>query len=84
MSDPILPFDSAPEPAERTPAGDPIYHYEDAAPFELAGGDDENIAAISDHIERHVGPISGVFHELLSDQVHIDVHIVAPSADFPF
>jgi len=86
MSDTSLPPNSAPEPADHTPTGSPIYHYDDVTPppFELAMGNGEAIAAISDHIERHVGPISGVFHEMISDHVHIDVHIVAPSADFPF
>lgn len=29
---------------------------------------------ISAHIEKHLGKITHVFHEVLSDQVHIDVH----------
>jgi len=78
-----------PEPdqhPEQSESGAPIYRYEDVEPaeFSLATGDDEAIAAISRHIEQHVGPISGVFHELISDQVHIDVHFVPPTADFPF
>ncbi len=85
MSDTTPQPDPAPEPADSTPTGAPIYHYDEApAPFELASGDEDTIAAVSDHIERHVGPVSGVLHELLSDHVHIDVHIVAPSADYPF
>lgn len=31
---------------------------------------------ISGHIERHVGRIATVFHEIVSDDVHIDVHHV--------
>ncbi len=50
----------------------------------MAGGDDVTITAIADHIERHLGPVQGVYHELISDKVHLDVHVVAPSADFPF
>ncbi|RZL08607.1 MAG: suppressor of fused domain protein [Hymenobacter sp.] len=77
---------SAPEPTESTPASSPVYRYEDVvpAPFELASGDGAAIEAISAHIEQHIGAIGSVLHELLSDQVHIDVHIVAPSADYPF
>lgn len=48
--------------------------------FELAVGDSENIEAISEHIERHIGPIETVYHELISDLVHIDVHFV-PATD---
>jgi len=40
--------------------------------------------AISGHIEQHIGPIATVWHEILSDLVHIDVHQVAPTADRPF
>ncbi|SNR63853.1 suppressor of fused domain protein [Hymenobacter mucosus] len=71
---------------ETTGSGAPIYRYEDVEPepFSLAAGDEEAIAAISAHIEQHVGPISSVFHEIVSDKVHIDVHIVAPNKDFPF
>ena len=74
---------------ERSPSGDIIYRYEDVEPakpaeFQLAAGDEQAIEAISHHIEQHIGPISGVFHELISDLVHIDVHCVEPSANFPF
>jgi len=74
---------------ERSPSGAIIYRYDDAEPakpaeFQLAAGDEQAIEAISHHIEQHIGPISGVFHELISDLVHIDVHCVEPSADFPF
>ena len=67
-------------------SGAPIYRYDDVkpAPFEPARGDEAAIGAISAHIERYLGPVSGVYHELVSDKVHLDVHIVAPSADFPF
>jgi hypothetical protein len=79
----LLPDQDQPE---TSPSGAPIYRYEgvEPAPFELASGDEDTIVAISDHIERHIGPIAGVFHELVSDQVHLDVYVVAPSADFPF
>ncbi|SHL43217.1 suppressor of fused domain protein [Hymenobacter psychrotolerans] len=71
---------------ELTPSGSPVYRYDTVEPeeFSLASGDDTTIEAISEHIERHIGPVSGVFHELISDKVHLDVHFVEPSADFPF
>lgn len=40
--------------------------------------------AISDHIEKHAGPIGNVWHEIVSDLVHIDVHQVAPTKDRPY
>jgi hypothetical protein len=81
---PTPPASPGQDEPELSPSGAPIYRYEGAAPFELANGDDDTIAAISDHIERHLGPVSGVYHELISDKVHLDVYIVSPSADFPF
>ena len=79
---PILP--TGPDEPEHSPSGAPIYRHEDAAPFEPASGDNASIAAIAAHIERHLGPVSGVYHELISDKVHLDVHVVPPSAEFPF
>jgi hypothetical protein len=65
---------------ERTEHGDPIYRYgvkntpKWTAP-DMSGSSLEQIGA---HITKHVGPVETVFHELVSDLVHIDVHIVAP------
>lgn len=41
-------------------------------------GDLELIEQVSAHIERHVGPITMVYHEIVSDELHIDVHHVQP------
>ena len=35
-----------------------------------------DIDAISNHIERHVGRVHTVFHEIVSDDLHIDIHHV--------
>jgi len=45
---------------------------------------DNSIELTSDHIERHVGKIETVLHEVLSDIVHVDVHVVAPHPDRPY
>lgn len=68
-------------------AGTPIYQYDkqndndDFHPPEQAPA---YLEEISDHIEEHIGPIEMVFHEILSEYVHIDVHWVKPSDDFPY
>ena len=62
----------------------PIHRHGEPKPFQMAIGDSENIEAISRHIERFVGKPATVFHELISDKVHIDVHIVEPSEQFPW
>ncbi len=45
---------------------------------------DNSIEAITAHIEKHVGPISNVWHEIMSDIVHVDVHQVAPTEERPY
>jgi hypothetical protein len=52
--------------------------------FELAIGDTETITAIENHIEKNIGTGGTVFHEIVSDLVHIDVHMVPPSEKFPW
>jgi hypothetical protein len=71
---------------ELSESGNPIYRYEDKQDRELkpAFGDEENIEKISEHIEKYIGKIESVFHEIVSDIVHIDVHWVRPSSKFPF
>lgn len=59
-------------------SGQPIYHHNEPTSFEAPKGE-EFIEEISSHIEQHLGSISTVFHELLSDTVHIDVHVVPPN-----
>jgi hypothetical protein len=70
--------------SEQDPKIGPTHRHGDAKPFEMAFGDSENMEAISQHITRWIGAPATVFHELLSDKVHIDVHIVAPSEKFPW
>ena len=51
--------------------------------FEPANGNEDNIAAVSDRIERYIGPVEMVFHEVVSDLVHIDIQWVKPSVARP-
>ncbi|WP_271770009.1 suppressor of fused domain protein [Aquimarina algiphila] len=71
---------------EKSESGSPIYRYENKTPkeFEPAFGDDDTIEDISNHIEKYIGPIHMVFHEIISDKVHIDVHWVQPTEEKPF
>ena len=61
-----------------------IRHVARERDFQLAAGDDENIEAISAHIERYIGPVHKVFHEIISDLVHVDIHWVQPTNAKPF
>lgn len=70
------------EEYELSPSGNPILrHKERRMPFQPAHGDSENIDRITNHIEKHLGPVDSVFHEIVSDLVHLDVHIVKPTPE---
>lgn len=70
---------------ERTPGGSEIKRY-DARERELvpAAGDPDLIEGLTVHVERHLGQEPRVFHELVSDIVHIDVLHAAPTDELPF
>lgn len=68
---------------ERSESGAPIYRYTEEKGFEMPSGD-SRIEEISDHIEKYVGTIESVFHELVSDKIHIDIHWVKPTQEKPF
>ena len=65
-------------------SGAPIFRYTDGEKEWEAAHGEECIEEISDHIEEHIGKVSMVFHEILSDTVHIDVHHVEPTRERPF
>lgn len=74
-----------PEGTEISPAGNPIFrHQERTKEFELATGDEGNIEQIGDHIAKYCGKVEMVFHELISDLVHIDIHWVQPTPQRPY
>jgi hypothetical protein len=64
-------------------SGGPILQHGPAAPRQVPRGE-MSLEEISNHIEAHLGKVDFVFHELVSDTVHIDIHIVKPQKSFPF
>lgn len=66
-----------PPPPEAS-RGTIMKHEERTKPFEPVIGDGEQIDVIVEHIEQHVGQVTMVFHEIVSDLVHLDVHHVPP------
>lgn len=70
---------------EKSDSGSPIHRYKDSDKnkFEGASGE-QSIEEISEHIEKYVGKIDMVFHELISEQVHIDIHWIKPTDEKPF
>ena len=67
-----------------SPGGTIYRHAERTKPFEPTSGDGDHIETISNHIEEHVGPVSQVLHELVSDLVHVDIHQVSPTKSRPY
>ncbi|MCA9063735.1 MAG: suppressor of fused domain protein [Planctomycetaceae bacterium] len=77
--------ESVPDDVEVSQSGSVIWRHESRTiPFEPTEGDPDRIEQISAHIETHLGPVANVFHELVSDLVHIDVHVVEPTEDRPW
>jgi hypothetical protein len=59
-------------------------HAERTRDIELAiAGDEERRAAVEAHYERFLGPDATVWHEIVSDLVHIDVFMWRPSGERP-
>lgn len=70
---------------EVSPGGSQLLrHKERTVPFQITHGDADSIEAISNHIEEYIGPIDHVLHEIVSDLVHIDIHVVTPTKEVPF
>jgi hypothetical protein len=67
---------------EFSESGAPIYrHQPRRRDFELAGGDEQTIARVGQHIAEHIGKPKYVFHELISELIHVDVHLVEPTPE---
>ncbi len=60
-----------------------ILHHVDEAPAEGSAGDVELIEAVSAHVETHLGPEHEVFHQVISQWVHVDILVVAPTEERP-
>jgi hypothetical protein len=70
---------------EKSKSGNPIIRYEGRErDIEPVAGNERNIQEIGTHIEHTIGPIETVVHELVSDLVHIDIHIIEPCDEQPF
>jgi hypothetical protein len=62
-----------------SPSGNPIYRYEERSkPLEPAF-ESPDIEQLEQHIEKYIGSIDNVYHEFISDIVHVDVFAVKPT-----
>ena len=60
------------------PTQDIVEHAPRSRPFEPAVGQQDSIEAVTAWAEEHLGPVETVLHEIVSDLVHLDVHVVPP------
>ena len=73
---------------EITPGGSNVYRYGERQDDGVLHLPDE-VGTYAQEIEEHFAKVfpghrHGVFHEIMSDYVHIDVHILEPTEDQPF
>lgn len=65
--------------------GQPILRYQKRRDFAPpAEADTKLISAIESHIEKHVGAVDWIFHEVISDQIHLDVLVSMATSQRPF
>lgn len=71
---------------EYSQGGSKIYRHEHHKNegFVAADSEDCSMDEIVEHIERYVGKPETVLHEIVSEYVHIDVHVVAPTPEQNF
>ena len=72
------------QPAEVTPDGTPVYRHKERAPSALAGVAADvtpHLERITEHLEQHLGACGGVFHEIVSDEVHLDLLVFPPTGE---
>jgi hypothetical protein len=66
------------------PGGRVLRHKARATESEHAADQAVNCEEIEAHLARHIGEVKSVFHEIVSDIVHLDVLFVPPAEDRPF
>ncbi|MBU1221165.1 suppressor of fused domain protein [Myxococcota bacterium] len=68
---------------EVSKAGNPIIRHKEVAPSQgqVAYADEERLLA---HLDAELGKSKMVWHEIISDRIHIDIHWYPPSANHPF
>ncbi|MCG6158576.1 suppressor of fused domain protein [Rubinisphaera margarita] len=70
---------------ERSESGSPIYRHQAAEPgIHPPDNVGVHLEAITAHLEKHLGACEMVYHEIVSDLVHLDVLQFPPTDDRPF
>ncbi|WP_322509435.1 suppressor of fused domain protein [Anaerolinea sp.] len=69
---------------ESTPSGTPIYRYEPRSKPAERLVDYPDMEKIQQHVERFIGKVDMVYHEIISDLVHLDIFLVNPTPERNF
>lgn len=81
----FLPTRPKSEVAGVSEGGSTLYRHQPRASGLVAPDMSEsNLRAIDQHLEEHFGKVDGVWHELVSDLVHIDIHVIYPTPERPW
>jgi hypothetical protein len=66
------------------PFANRIIRHDQPGPRVFVGGDSPSLELIVEHITTHIGKPDTVIHEIASEYVHVDVHVVPPKPDRDF
>jgi hypothetical protein len=70
---------------ERSQSGAPIYrHKARDREWTMPRHHAAHLEEVEAHVERHIGKVEMVFHEIISDLVHLDVLMVPATAERPY
>jgi hypothetical protein len=61
-----------------------MYNTERKRESEFVEGNVQTIQAISEHVEKYIGKIDTVIHEIVSDLIHLDILVVKPTRERNF
>ncbi|MDO9452576.1 MAG: suppressor of fused domain protein [Stagnimonas sp.] len=70
---------------ERSESGAPIYkHGARKKPFTPPKHSTDHLDEVQTHVEKHIGKVETVFHEIVSDLIHLDVLFIPATAKQPY
>jgi hypothetical protein len=74
------------EPEAFSPSGAPIYKHEGSSPreFRAAAHHALHLEEIEAHLAKHIGKVDDVWHEVISEYVHLDVLQIRATAERPW
>ncbi len=70
---------------EKSPSGASILQHEDKdRDFQPPEEHARNLEDIEAHLEKYIGPVETVYHEIVSDLIHLDVLYIPPTPERPY